>query len=332
MKYFKSLITFLCYCLVVACTSLQNSISQKPQRVTATFAKKQALTEEEKKNWHFKDIFKDSIAGISLDKAYEFLKNKKGDIVIVAVIDTELDIDHEDLKNQVWINKREIPNNNIDDDNNGYIDDIHGYSFADETGTISQDNHGTHVSGIIGATTNNNIGVSGIAGGNGSGNGVRLMSCAVFGEGIQGGFAQSYIYAADNGAVISQNSWESNIAEAFSQSTLDAIRYFIAEAGYDELGNPVGPMKGGIVIVAAGNANHNLNRYPAAFEEVIAVGATTSNDDKAPFSNWATTTHVGCQACDRGCAHSDPRHPSSCEDARELEIGGSNRFGVRHYE
>lgn len=84
-------------------------------------------------HWHHKDIESDTIAGISLNKAYDYLKNKKGDTIIVAVIDTELDIDHKDLKNQVWINKREIPDNNIDDDQNGYIDDINGWNFLNTT-------------------------------------------------------------------------------------------------------------------------------------------------------------------------------------------------------
>ena len=135
--YYKYLFITLCCCVIVACVS-SKAILQKPQIVTVSFAKKQPLTEEEKQNWHFKDIYTDSIPGISLDKAYqELLKNKQGDTIIVAVIDTELDIDHEDLKDQVWINKDEIPNNHIDDDKNGYIDDIHGWNFV---GSKKEDN------------------------------------------------------------------------------------------------------------------------------------------------------------------------------------------------
>ena len=129
-KHYKYLFIILCCCVIVACVS-SKVILQKPQIITVSFAKKQSLTQEEKKNWHFKDIYRDSIPGISLDKAYQkLLKDKQGDTIIVAVIDTELDIDHEDLKDQVWINKDEIPNNNIDDDNNGYIDDIHGWNYV----------------------------------------------------------------------------------------------------------------------------------------------------------------------------------------------------------
>ncbi len=107
---------------------------QKPQIITTTFAKNQPLTEIEKQNWHFKDIIEDSIPGISLDKAYnEFLKNKKGDTIIVALLDNRIDRSHEDIKESIWINKNEIPNNNIDDDANGYIDDINGWNFLGNT-------------------------------------------------------------------------------------------------------------------------------------------------------------------------------------------------------
>ncbi|MFK7750306.1 MAG: S8 family serine peptidase [Kordia sp.] len=129
MKNLKLLIILFC-CAIIACTSSKSTL-QKSQIITAAFAKKKAFTETDNQNWHFKDIFEDSIPGISLDKAYrELLKNKKGDTVIVAVIDTELDIAQEDLKNQIWINKDEIPNNGIDDDNNGYIDDVHGWNYV----------------------------------------------------------------------------------------------------------------------------------------------------------------------------------------------------------
>ncbi len=88
------------------------------------------LTEAEKKNWGHLDLEKDTIPGMSVDKAYtEIIKNKKGEKVIVAVIDSGIDIDHEDLDANIWTNTDEIPNNGKDDDNNGYIDDIHGWNF-----------------------------------------------------------------------------------------------------------------------------------------------------------------------------------------------------------
>ena len=93
------------------------------------FKKKTELTKGQLKTWPHMDIYHDSIPGMSLARAYQFLKGKKGKNVIVGVIDSGIDIEHEDLKNTIWINKDEIPNNGKDDDNNGYIDDIYGWNF-----------------------------------------------------------------------------------------------------------------------------------------------------------------------------------------------------------
>lgn len=88
------------------------------------------LTETEKKNWGHADLIADTIPGMSVDKAYnEIIKNKKGKTVVVAVLDSGMDLDHEDLKDVLWTNGGEIPNNGKDDDGNGYVDDIHGYNF-----------------------------------------------------------------------------------------------------------------------------------------------------------------------------------------------------------
>lgn len=96
----------------------------------ANAQKTQELTEEELRTWWQKDIEQDTIPGISLERAYdEILKDKIGNEVVVAVLDTKLDIDHEDLKEQIWVNMDEIPDNGIDDDKNGYIDDVNGWNF-----------------------------------------------------------------------------------------------------------------------------------------------------------------------------------------------------------
>ncbi len=112
---------------------LGSAQKEKKQFLPQTFSeitKKQKLKEEELKSWHYKDIIEDTIPGISLDKAYrDLIKNKKGKEVIVAIIDTKLDIHHEDIKQQIWINTNEIADNGIDDDKNGYIDDINGWDF-----------------------------------------------------------------------------------------------------------------------------------------------------------------------------------------------------------
>jgi len=102
--------------------------------LTTKAQKKQELSEEDLKTWWQKDFEQDSIHGISLDRAYsELLADKKGQEIIVAVLDTKIDINHEDLKDQIWVNTDEIPDNHIDDDKNGYIDDINGWDFLGTT-------------------------------------------------------------------------------------------------------------------------------------------------------------------------------------------------------
>ncbi len=128
MKYsiFKP-ISLLLLLLFASCKSLLI-----PEFVIDSYAfveKKAALSEFEKQQWRFADPFRDSIPGISLDKAYEFVADKPSQEVIVAILDSGMDLNHEDFKGMLWVNANEIPNNGIDDDNNGYVDDIHGYNF-----------------------------------------------------------------------------------------------------------------------------------------------------------------------------------------------------------
>lgn len=100
--------------------------------------------------------------------------------IIVAVVDGGINQEHPDLQDNLWTNPGEIPKNGIDDDGNGYIDDVHGYNFVDDNAILVPHRHGTHVAGIIGATNNNGTGISSIAGGNGTpGSGVKLMSCQI---------------------------------------------------------------------------------------------------------------------------------------------------------
>ena len=102
---------------------------EAPVKSAALVAKKGDMTESEIQAWPHKDIYVDSIPGLSLSKAYEFVKNKKGNTVIVGVIDSGIDVEHEDLKNVTWVNQDEIAGNGVDDDKNGYVDDIHGWNF-----------------------------------------------------------------------------------------------------------------------------------------------------------------------------------------------------------
>jgi len=111
------------------------SPEKKTDNASAFVAKKSGLTDSQLKRWSHLDLGKDSIPGMSVDRVYaELLKGKKGQKVIVGVVDSGVDIDHEDLKSVVWTNKKEIAGNGIDDDKNGYVDDIHGWNFLGDAG------------------------------------------------------------------------------------------------------------------------------------------------------------------------------------------------------
>ncbi|GJM63124.1 S8 family serine peptidase [Persicobacter diffluens] len=206
--------------------------------------------------------------------------------VIVSIHDEGVDIRHEDLVDNLWVNPGESnsgSNAGKDSDDNGYVDDIHGFNFGDNSPEITPDPHGTHVAGTVAATNNNGIGVSGVAGGSGNGDGARVMVCQILtAQATAERIAESYIYAADNGAVISQNSWGYTAPDYEEKVIYDAIKYFIAEAG-DYEGSP---MKGGVVMFAPGNYNLNLKFYPGAYPEVISVGAMAPDFTKASYSNF----------------------------------------------
>ena len=139
MKFLRILVLLAITIAFVSCgTTKKTTAKETVKEVTENAnslgevkfaARKTKMTEEEINKWPHMDIYTDSVPGISLAKAYKFIANKNGETVIVGVIDSGIDIEHEDLKNIVWTNKGEIPNNNIDDDKNGYIDDIHGWNF-----------------------------------------------------------------------------------------------------------------------------------------------------------------------------------------------------------
>jgi len=116
--------------LFSGCGSTASILSTPVENIDNSPLKVSELTENEKHTWGHLDLIKDTIPGMSVDKAYaEIIKNKKGSMVIVGVIDSGIDIDHEDLNDVIWTNKGEIPNNGKDDDGNGYVDDVHGWNF-----------------------------------------------------------------------------------------------------------------------------------------------------------------------------------------------------------
>lgn len=236
------------------------------------------------KQWHYHntgDFEGTPGSDINLFEAWKVTAGKPN--VVVSVHDEGVDYTHEDLAANMWKNMAEYNGRpNVDDDNNGYIDDIYGYNFTQHSGNIDKMEHGTHVSGTIAAVNNNGKGVCGVAGGTGAGDGARIMSCQILGGSGSSNIPASYVYAADNGSLISQNSWGYTSPDSYEQAVLDAIDYFIAEAG-----NFAGsPMAGGVVIFAAGNDDANEHTYPGYYSSVVAVSSLGPTSQRAWYSNY----------------------------------------------
>ncbi len=226
--------------------------------------------------------------------------------IIVSVVDGGIDYEHEDLAENMWINVAELNGNrSYDDDSNGYRDDVYGYNFVTGSGAISPHSHGTHVAGTISAVNNNGKGVAGLAGGDSKNGvkGVRLMSCQIFSsrpedEDLNGNTAAAIKYGADNGAVISQNSWGYEEVIPLPSSIKAAIDYFVEYAGTGENGEQTGPMKGGIVIFSAGNENREEST-PQRYEKVLSVASLGPDFLRATYSNygdWVDISAPGGQA------------------------------------
>ncbi len=257
------------------------------QRPTTAYFSDEKLPDQ----WHYNNLgtAPGAVAGADLN-LFEAWKTETGNPkVIVSVIDDGVDTNHDDLKDNLWVNDKEIPNNNTDDDNNGYVDDVHGTSFVVQ-GRVGS--HGTHVAGTVAARNGNNIGVCGVAGGNDADKGVRIMACLAVdsrpkAQRTGSNPAGALVYSADHGAVIAQNSWGYPPRFPFPEPLQRAIDYFIDNAGKQADGSqrPDSPMKGGVVIFAAGNDNEDALCYPAAYERVIAVSAMSTNFTRASYTN-----------------------------------------------
>lgn len=227
--------------------------------------------------------------------------------VIVAVIDSGVDYMHEDLRDHIWVNEAELNGQPaIDDDDNGYVDDIYGYNFVtyDRTnpaGKLDPGNHGTHVAGTIGAVSNNGIGIAGVAGGNGSANsGVRIMPVQMIDEKGHDSFAAAAIvYAADNGAVLANCSWGNvNYESPTSSAMVQAIDYFNACAGMDpQTGEQTGPMAGGLMLFAAGNDGREIE-HPAMDDNVFAVAALSANYVRSYFTSYGDWVDISAPGGD----------------------------------
>lgn len=238
--------------------------------------------------WHYNNTLQTGFGDADINLFEAWTKTTGANNIVVSVHDEGVDVNHTDLKANIWVNTAEKNGQvGVDDDGNGFVDDVNGFNFAKNKGAVDAQYHGTHVAGTIAAVNNNGIGVAGVAGGDGSGNGVKVMSLQILG-GTTSAIERSYVYAADNGAVISQNSWGYTSPGVFDQSVLDAIDYFIAEAG----DYPGSPMKGGIVIFAAGNKKYDADWYPGYYENVLTVTALGPEWKKTSYSNFGTWTDI----------------------------------------
>ena len=207
-------------------------------------------------------------ADIDMDLGWDIEQGDQS--IIVAVLDSGIKLDHPEFSGRLWTNPNETLNG-IDDDNNGYIDDINGWDFANNDDDPTDDHgHGTNVTGIIGANSNNNLGYSGVDWN------CKLMIGKILDENNSGYYSwwtDGIYYAVDNGAKVINMSVGGS---GFSSSMKDAIDY-----AYNN----------GVTVVACMmNENNNTTFYPAGYQNTIAVGATNPNDERsAPFF-WSTTS------------------------------------------
>jgi subtilisin family serine protease len=217
-------------------------------------------------------------ADIDADQAWDIQTGSRN--VLIGVIDTGVDYNHEDLQANMWRNPGESgggkENNGVDDDNNGFIDDVFGWDFAANDNDPMDDNgHGTHVSGTIGAVGNNGTGVVGV---NWQVSIMALKFLSANGSGTTDDAVEAIIYAADHGAALTSNSWGGG---GRSQALEDAIVYARS--------------KNSLFVAAAGNESRNTDsapNYPSNYEidNIISVAASDNSDRLASFSNFGRQT------------------------------------------
>lgn len=235
------------------------------------------------KIWAFKDA---SRHGVSVSRAYKSPLSIVKEEIIVAVVDTGVDYNHVDLKNKMWVNENEIPGNGIDDDNNGYIDDVHGISTLDRdrNGRASGDpinshSHGTHVSGTIAAEQNNNTGIAGIS--------EKAMIMAIrtvpdTSDETDADIVESFLYAAKHGARLINCSFGKNKNEG-GNIVNETITH-------------IGEKYGALVFAAAGNDYgrdiDTRRTYPASFDSkyLVVVASTAKGGGLSLFSNKGRTS------------------------------------------
>ena len=220
---------------------------------------------------------------VDAEKAWGITRGSKN--VVIAVIDTGIDYNHPDLQNNLWVNTMEIPGNNIDDDGNGYIDDIHGWNAEKDNGNPMDGNsHGTHCAGTIGAEHNNGVGVAGVMGE------VSLMAVKFLSDSGSGSLAdavEAIDYATRMNVDVMSNSWGGG---GFSKALEDAITaaknkgiMFVAAAGNNGTNNDTSPtypsnyQVDNVVSVASHNAQDTMSSFSCFGKRTVHVAAPGSN-------------------------------------------------------
>jgi serine protease len=215
------------------------------------------------------------LATINAASAWNYFST--GSTIKIAIVDNAIDRTHQDLSGNLWVNPGEIASNNIDDDNDGYIDDINGYDVADLDNNPNPPNntfdHGTHCAGISSAKSNNGVGIASI------GYSCKLMCVKATGNAaspssVTNGY-DGVVYAVSAGADVISMSWGGTGTSTTAQNIITWASN-----------------QGVVLVAAAGNNNSNTIFYPAGYTECIAVAATNSNDTKASFSNYGTWVDI----------------------------------------
>ncbi len=231
-------------------------------------------------NYNDTQVIKYGTEDADIDALEAFERNDETTIPLVGIIDTGVDLDHDDLANNIWTNPGEIPDNGTDDDHNGLVDDFYGWDFSGDSVSIEiiEDNdptdyfgHGTHCAGIVASVRDNGIGISGIN------TPCQIMAIKFFPNSFFSLGAKSIIYAADMGCDVINMSWGSPFPSKLIEDALDYAVY-----------------RGVLPIAAAGNSGGEDNFYPASLPQVFTVGASNSDDEVTYFSTYGE--HIGVVA------------------------------------
>ncbi len=212
-----------------------------------------------------------STAGADIDMELAWDIQHGSSDIIIAVLDNGCNTDHPEFDGRIWTNEDEIPGNSIDDDENGYIDDVYGWDFA-YSDNVPDDayGHGTNVSGIIGANGNNNSGYAGVDWN------CRLMICKVLDDddsGLYSWWAEAIYYAIDKGARVINMSMGGSSSSNLLKAAVDYAFY-----------------NGVLIVACMMNTNSSTTYYPAGFDNTIAVGSTDPDDTRSNPFFWDNNT------------------------------------------